>query len=84
MGQTSRGIELIDRETLTRSARITFELNSENAQQLFWYTVSVDTNWAATLEIDGTLIIYDLNKQLVSKRLKLNAPTETNKVDIAL
>ena len=84
LGQTSRGIELIDRETLTHSARITFELNSENAQQLFWYTVSADTNWAATLEIDGTLIIYDLNKQLVSKRLKLDAPTETNKVDIAL
>ncbi len=84
LGQTARSFELIDGKTLTRTTSTPFEFKGTNSARLFWYAASADTRWAATLEIDGSLVIYDVDKQLVRTRMKLDAPVGTDQSDIAL
>ena len=84
LGQAVRSFELIDGTTLTLTARTPFELRDSTGVQLYWYTASSDTSRAATLDIDGSLKVYDLDKRLVSNELKLDTPVGTSKSDIAL
>lgn len=80
-----RSFELIDHDTLTSTRSVPFELANPDGSNLYWYAASKDTRVGATMEADGSAMIYDLEGDGDSIKLTLEVmPVGTSKSDIAL
>ncbi len=82
LGVSSRSFEVMDADTLETKTKTLFSISAPDKS--FWYTGSPDATAGATMEGDGTVTIYDLGSGQAGKTVKLPAPKDAPKTDIAL